>query len=614
MKPLHTLVEEQLDDYVSKRVSVTDVYEHSQYQTLQQIENFIHSRFGSGQLDARGNPKPFFNVTVGKRNIATRATDIDRKDITMQAPDSDEYFRSFVASKFNHQLMKKMKMQDYLNDWGEALPTYGSVITKVVENKGGLHISVCDWMTTVCDPVDFESAPVIEKLSLTPAEMREKVSEGWDIDQIEELIEAKLEPRTNLKGKTVYQEPNFITVYEVHGRLPSAYLLKNPRAKDWKTYKRQMQVIGMHELKDDRMDFTLYKGKESKNPYSISHWKKTAGRTQGVGVVEDMFEPQIWTNYSVKQMKDQLDLASKTIYQTSDGNFAARNVLTNLQNGDFLIHAANSPVTPINVAPQGFESLQNLTMSWKQIGEDITSTPDAISGNTMPSGTAFRQVAMLNTEAHSYFDYITENKGNYLEDLYREYIIPYIIKQLDTADEIVAILSTEEIDWYDNACADRAEHDEIVKQTLAGNPVSPIQIAPIRQQKLADLKKTGAKRYLNPGKKGTWKSYFKGFEWVADINITGESQDKKTAIDTLFNALQLVATNPTILQNPATKGIFMQLLETSGVMSPLQMETAGAPQPSAPMQQPQPQQGQQPQQGNLQTPQPQGFPAPALAQ
>lgn len=581
MRPLHTLVEDQISDYISKRVSVTDVYEHSQYQTLQQVENFIHSRFGSGQLDSRGNPKPFFNITVGKRNIAVRATDIDRKDITMQAPDSDEYFRAFVASKFNHQLMKKMRMQDYLNEWGEALPTYGSAITKIVENKDGLHIKICDWMTTVCDPANFDSAPVIEKLTLTPGELREKTSEGWDADQIEALIDAKLEPRTNLKGKTVYQEPGYITVYEVHGKLPSAYLLKTPRSRDWKTYKRQMQVISMVEDDKERIDFTLYKGKESKNPYSISHWKKVAGRTLGVGVVEDMFEPQIWSNYSVKQMKDQLDLASKTIYQTADGNFAARNVLTNLQNGDFLVHAVNSPVTPINVAPQGYESLQNLMGSWKQLGEDITSTPDAIAGNTMPSGTAFRQVAMLNTEAHSYFDYITENKGNYLEFLYREYIIPYLTKQLDTSEEIVAILSTQEIDWYDNAVADRCVHDEIVAQTLKGNVVSPIQLDQLRAQKLSDLKKTGAKRYLNPGK-GTWKSYFKGFEWVADINITGESQDKKTAIDTLFNALQLIATNPAVLQNPAAKAIFMQLLETSGVMSPLQLETAGASQPSAP--------------------------------
>ena len=32
------------------------------------------------------------------------------------------------------------------------------------------------------------------------------------------------------------------------------------------------------------------------------------GRGLGVGVVEDLFEAQVWTNYSVKQKKDMLDL------------------------------------------------------------------------------------------------------------------------------------------------------------------------------------------------------------------------------------------------------------------------------------------------------------------
>jgi hypothetical protein len=78
--------------------------------------------------------------------------------------------------------MKKMRLQDYLNEWGEDLPTYGSVVTKVVEKKDSLSIQVMDWQTFICDPVDFDSAPKIEKLTLTPAQLRMKASEGWNED------------------------------------------------------------------------------------------------------------------------------------------------------------------------------------------------------------------------------------------------------------------------------------------------------------------------------------------------------------------------------------------------------------------------------------------------
>jgi hypothetical protein len=613
VKPLHSVIEQQIDNYVSEKITITDAYQFSQYQTIQQVENFMHSKFTSGQEDSRGNPKPFFNITKGKVNIAIRATDIDRKDISMKENNSDDYFRSFVASKYNQTLMKKMRLQDYLNEWGEDLPTYGSVVTKIVEKKGELSIQVMDWQNFVCDPVDFDSAPKIEKLTLTPAQLRMKAAEGWDETAIQALIEAKRESKKNLKGETVFEDAAYIEVFEVHGLLENGRLKDKPTAKDNKTYSQQMHVIAWHvNDKNEREDFTLYKGKEKKDPYSISHWKKTKGRTLGVGVVEDMFQPQIWHNYGAKKIKDQLDLASTTIFQSSDGNLAARNVLTNLQNGDFIIHAVNQPITPVNAAPQGVQGWQEYMEMGKGVAEQITSTPEAIQGDTMPSGTAFRQVAMLNTEAHSYFDYITENKGNYLEFLYREYFIPFITKQLDNTDEIVAILDSHEIEFLDNEVANICVTDELKKQTLAGNIVSPIQLDQLRTQKLADLKKTGAKRYLNPGS-DTWKAYFKDFEWECDINITGESEDKKTAIDTLFNALQTVAQNPAILQNPVTKMLFMRLLEASDVVSPLEIDAAAAAQPQQPQGQPQqPGQQLQPQmqpQGNYQSNAPVGAPA-----
>ena len=58
----------------------------------------------------------------------------------------------------------------------------------------------------------------------------------------------------------------------------------------------------------------------------------------------------------------------------------------------------------------------------------------------MPSSTAARQVEALQQEAHSLFELMTENKGLALEEIWREFVIPFIKKQLNTKDEIVAVL------------------------------------------------------------------------------------------------------------------------------------------------------------------------------
>lgn len=94
--PSH-VVEQQIDNYISEEITITDAYQFSQYKTIQQIENFMHSKFTSGQFDSRGNPKPFFNITKGKVNIAIRATDIDRKDIKNRRPFVPVSHRAFAA-------------------------------------------------------------------------------------------------------------------------------------------------------------------------------------------------------------------------------------------------------------------------------------------------------------------------------------------------------------------------------------------------------------------------------------------------------------------------------------------------------------------------------------
>ena len=47
--------------------------------------------------------------------------------------------------------------------------------------------------------------------------------------------------------------------------------------------------------------------------------------------------------------------------------------------------------------------------------------------------------------------------------------------------------------------------------------------------------------------------------------ITGESKDTRTMTQVFFAALQAITADPTILQDPTKKKIFMKALENSGV-------------------------------------------------
>ena len=132
------------------------------------------------------------------------------------------------------------------------------------------------------------------------------------------------------------------------------------------------------------------------------------------GSVKNLFEAQWMVNHTAKQIKDQLDLASMILFQTTDGNYIGQNALNAMVTGDILIHAPNAPLTQLQTNSHDITALQNYASQWRVLAQEITSTPDITMGKNFPSGTAYRQAAIVQAEAHDNFEVMTENKGLYL--------------------------------------------------------------------------------------------------------------------------------------------------------------------------------------------------------
>src|SRR3990167_5876607 len=95
-----------------------------------------------------------------------------------------------------------------------------------------------------------------------------------------------------------------------------------------------------------------------------------------------LFDAQWMKNHTVKQIKDYLDIASKLIMQTADQNFVGQNALGSIMSGDILVHAPNSPLTLVNTAKPDISQLQAFGQQWEVLAKEITSTPDAMRGET----------------------------------------------------------------------------------------------------------------------------------------------------------------------------------------------------------------------------------------
>ncbi len=580
-----TLVRKAEDNYITGNVQISEHVDFSQYDTLSRIEAYLHSKHTSGSQDALGREKPFFNICIAAKNIWYRATNIARNKIRIKPTKLTHFVPAFLGTLHIQEWMKREGFEQFLDDWGQALAKYGSALTKWVEKDGKLVASVVPWNRIICDPISFEGNIVAEKLDLTPSQLKRS---DYDQDQIKALIDTR-NARTTLGGQKKDNKSDYITIYEVHGELPLSYLTDNE--EDEEIFVQQMHVISFVEnTKDKRKDdeeFTLYRGRE-KNPYLLTHLLKEDGRTLGIGSVEHLFDAQWMTNLSMKQMKDQLDLASQLIFQTADKNFLGKNFLTSVVTGDVQIYEDGKPLSPIANNSHDITALQNFSAQWQVLAKDITSTPDAIRGNTMPSGTAFRQVAVLNQESHSLFEVMIRNKKRYLDEMIRKFVIPHVKKKMDTSEEISATLESQDITKLDSIYvpqeAIRRDNEQIKKTILSGGIAQNLDRGMVEQEIQKELSTFGNQRFIKPSdiKSKTWKEVLKDLEWEVEIDIEDKKTDDQLILQYLIDWFKTIA-NPAVQQfltTPQGKLMANKIMERSNFLSPLEVAQLSPAQPN----------------------------------
>jgi hypothetical protein len=592
MDTIYELVRKAEQDDLAGGTNISKYVTFSLRDNIEKIDAYLNSKHISGDTDSMNREKPFFNIVTASVNIWYRATDIDRKNIKIKAAKAQQTVLSFLATAILHDWMKRSNFGSFLNDWGRSLARYGSTVLKFVEKEGELYADVIPWNRIIIDPIDFENNIKIEILELTAAQLRKR--KGYDKKQVESLIESET-ARQTIGGQNKDNKAGYIKLYEVHGELPLSFV--TGKEKDEDTYTQQMHVISFVEGKEKGTfdDFTLISGREDKDPYMITHLIREDGRSQAIGAVEHLFEAQWMMNHTVKSIKDQLDLASKLIFQTSDGNFVGQNALSNIETGDILIHANNAPLTQIANTSHDISSLQAFGNQWKSLSQEITSTPDALMGSNAPSGTAWRQVEALQQEAHSLFEQMTENKGIHIEEMMRRYVLPFVKTKLDTTDEVSAVLGSYGIDkleemYIKNESVKRNNEiniDSILNDTPATTPEE--QAMNIKNE----LQSQGTNRFFKPSEISsyTWKELFKDFEWEAEVDVTSEDSYSKDDITTLTTVFQTIADpmKQAVLQTPQGKFLFNQILEKTGTVSPIQLqELASAPAPQMQPQMPTP--------------------------
>jgi len=550
------------EEEFNKDVTIVDGFTFNQLETIETIILYYTSRYRSGQFYTDGeyrNQRKFFHkINRAPCDAATKNLDIDTKDIYPTATKESDYIKAKILREDLFRYMKKHKIGQLKNRIAEEAPIFGTVVLKKV--PGDEIVEIVDLRNLINDPTIDKLADgfVIEKHYYTPTELKEK---PWD--NIDEAI-ARFTEFHEEEGKAV----PFIEVYERYGEVPLSWY-KEARGEevlpedDEKYIKARFIVTGVNNVEETENGtreggIILEVSEIDEIPYKEYRYTRIKGRWLGEGEVEKTFDPQIRINELTNYKIQGLRLSTLHLFVTPD-SLLQSNILNDCDNGDIL------------VAPNGIQPLMNEERNLSAYAQEerriddlvvgLTSSYEVVRGETMPSGTPFRSVAVQNINAAKLFDFKRQNLGLFLKEVYREWIIPELLKRLNKEHILDMSDGSEEYKQFEDAIVKYRTWKAIQEMIRRGIEFDWRQI---------DIIKAAIRRKLAKKQLKIPADYYKDFELDVDMNITGEKYSKSAVLESKFNLLQIIAKNPAVLENPQTVKLFNQIAELSGT-SPLEI-------------------------------------------
>lgn len=561
------------------------------------IKTSFFYKFGR-LLNGNDEDTPVKNIIRPILNLAYRAEDIDVKEIVLYVDDPDNYHLSFLVKKYHDDVfVVQNDLDTYFDELKESKIDFGGGLTKKVEGAKPEVIPLQS--IAFCDQTDILSGPIAFKHYFSPDQLKDMEENGWGsesngatvtVDDLIDMSESKKDPDpTQPENETPGQ---YIEVYEVHGTLPNEFLddSDNTPEEAHEKYTYQIQIIGFYKDQNGKKQgVTLYKKKQKKGNLKVVLRDKIYSRALGYGGAEELFEDQVWTSYAVMREKRLLDAASTVLLKTTDPTLAAKHPsgLKNMDNLEVLEIMENTDISQIDTTPRSMALFEKATDKWQEHAQQTGAATDSLLGESPTSGTPFALQNLITREGKGLHEYRRGKYAKDIEAIYKDWIIPEIIKEITNGATFLSELSASEMKFVSDALIEKKTHEFIVEKVLNGETFTEEDKEAFRELTRADFSKGGSKKFVK-----ILKGEFNKTPLRVKINVAGKQKDLAKMTDKLVNIFRQIISNPQgffqMMQVPEMANTFNEILEYSGlspvdyagIKSPIQPQAL--PEPSTP--------------------------------
>ena len=543
-KDIYAFIKQEESAY-GKPIQLEDGWNWSMKEHLRRSFLYKHSQFEEHNDDR--DLRPFKNIVRPILNIQYRTEGFDVKDIELYVDDPEIYFKSFLVKKFHETWALENSLDTFIDELVESYVDYGGTLVRIGKEA---RPEVVDLRSLAfCDQVNLLASPFGIKHVLTPQELREMEEWGKPANGATISTEALIALTKDKKN---------IDIYEIHGFLPRQWL----DGKEGSVM--QIQVCGFYKNQEkEDVGVTLFKHKQPKLPFKFLSRDKVFGRGLGFGGVEELFDSQVWTNYSEVQIAEMLQHASKVLYKTTDPSFRAKNNLNDVSTGEVMTVMEGRDINQLDTSPRNLVVFTNALEQWERHAQQIGAAGEALLGESPSSGTPFKLQELVTMEAKGLHKYRQGKIAVFVDEIYREDILPHIAREIVKGKTFLSELSFDELQSVSDSVISKAEFDFQKEKILNGEEILPEETERAKIQAGKQFSKGGNRKMIQ-----ILKDEFKNTPLKVRTNIAGKQKNLALLTDKIVNLLRQFISTPQIRQDPEMIKLLNVILESSG-MSPM---------------------------------------------
>jgi len=553
-----------------KPIPINDRWNWSMADHIKTTELYAHSQLLNGKDDFT----PVKNITRPILNLQHRTEDIEMKDVQLYVNDPQNYHLSFLVKKYHDDVFViENDLDTFFDELNVSRIDYGGGLSKTTA-KGREVVPLQS--LAFCDQTDLLSGPIGIKHFYSPDQLLDMEAVGWGDEKngatitIPELIKLSREEKKDDRNGQVAQTPGrYIEVYEVHGNLPKKFA---DRGDTSGRYETRIFIVAFYQKKGDtrRDGVVLYTAPETKSPFKLIKRDPVHGRALGFGGAEELFEAQVWTNYSVKRKIDMLEAASKTILGATGANsttIATRNHVRDMDNLT-IVDLGEGDLKQIDTFPRNLRAFEDNVNEWEAHAQQMAAANDAIMGESPASGTPFKLQELVVSTNQGMHEYRRQQFAKHIEEIYTDDFIPRITKKITQGAKFLSELSLEELQYVADCLVRNSVAKENNERILNGElPLTPEEQAAFEDKFRTDFQKKGNKQFIE-----ILKGEFKDKPLAVKVSVAGKSKNLSQLTDKVVNLWRFAFSNPQgfaqVMQIPGMAKGWNQIIEFSG-LSPM---------------------------------------------